>query len=304
MQVESVPGIGSTFTFTIRFGLQPESAPSCILPPVDILGMRVLVVDDNANAREILVETLTACSFNVFSVESGERAIEELEQAAAHNQPYRVVLMDWKMPGMDGLETASKIRHDENLSEIPVIVMVTAFGREEIKQKAEQVGIQGYLTKPVIPSAIYNTIVEAMALPDTGQLQSSMAGPRKRAAETILNGAMILLVEDHHINQMVAREILENAGMQVHVAVNGLEAVEVLNNGNIAYDAVLMDLQMPVMDGYEATRLIRLDERHRELPIIAMTAHAMVDEMQKCLNIGMNDHVAKPIVPERLMAVL
>ena len=304
MQVESVPGIGSTFTFTIRFGLQPESAPCCILPPVDILGMRVLVVDDNANAREILVETLTACSFNVFSVESGERAILELERAAAHNQPYRVVLMDWKMPGMDGLETASKIRHDENLSEIPVIVMVTAFGREEIKQKAEQVGIQGYLTKPVIPSAIYNTIVEAMALPNTGQLHNVMAGPRKGTAVTKLNGAMILLVEDHHINQMVAREILERAGMQVHIAVNGQEAVEVLNNRNIDYDAVLMDLQMPVMDGYEATRLIRMDERHRELPIIAMTAHAMVDEIQKCLNTGMNDHVAKPIVPERLMAVL
>ena len=143
-----------------------------------------------------------------------------------------------------------------------------------------------------------------MALPNSGQLHNVMAGPRKGTAVTKLNGAMILLVEDHHINQMVAREILERAGMQVHIAVNGQEAVEVLNNRNIDYDAVLMDLQMPVMDGYEATRLIRMDERHRELPIIAMTAHAMVDEIQKCLNTGMNDHVAKPIVPERLMAVL
>jgi PAS domain S-box-containing protein len=304
LQVNSVPGLGSTFTFTVSFGLQPDSLPSCFIPPFDIRGVRVLVVDDSASARDILLEILTACSFNAVVVSSGAAAIEELERAALKSEPYRLVLMDWKMPGMDGLETARRIRQDEKILEVPVIVMVTAFGREEIKQKAKQVGIQGFLTKPVLPSTLYNTIFEALGKPDELFLSSVRVKRQEDNAATELSGARILLVEDHPLNQQVAKEILESAGISVHIANNGKEAVDALKKEDSHYDAVLMDIQMPVMDGYEAARQIRLDERHKELPIIAITAHAMVEEKQRCLDAGMKDHLAKPLDPDKLMSVL
>ncbi|MBF0259337.1 MAG: response regulator, partial [Desulfamplus sp.] len=303
IDVNSIQGKGSTFTFTVSFGLIENKQLSCIEPVPDISGIRVLVVDDNAAGREILLESLLSSSFDACAVDSGMAAIEELEKASLESRSYRVVLMDWKMPGMDGIETAIKIRQDKRLSKIPVIVMGTAFGREEIKYKAKQVGIKGFLTKPVLPSMLYNTILEAMGMEEYALSITSSANSGKHIVPELC-GTRILLVEDHPINQQVAQELLEGANMDVHIVKNGKEAVANLSRANANYHAVLMDIQMPVMDGYEATRLIRLDPRHKELPIIAMTAHAMVEEKDRCISIGMNDHIAKPIDPDQLFSVL
>ncbi|MBF0467278.1 MAG: response regulator [Desulfamplus sp.] len=303
IHVNSTQGKGSIFTFTVSFGLTEEKQLSCLESVPDISGVRVLVVDDNAAGREILLESLISSSFDACAVDSGMAAIEELENASRKSMPYRVVLMDWKMPGMDGIETAIKIRQDKRLSEIPVIVMVTAFGREEIKYKAKQVGIKGFLTKPVLPSMLYNTILEAMGMEEYA-LSVAYSAKSAKHIWPELCGVRILLVEDHPINQQVAQELLEGANMDVHIVKNGKEAVAKLSRANASYRAVLMDIQMPVMDGYEATRLIRLDQRHKDLPIIAMTAHAMVEERDRCIGIGMNDHIAKPLDPEQLFSVL
>jgi CheY-like chemotaxis protein len=210
--------------------------------------------------------------------------------------------MDWKMPGMDGIEASQQIKDHKNLNKIPTIIMVTAYGREEVMQQAEKVGLEGFLLKPVNPSMLFDSIMEAFgeALPET----SRVVQRHEQEAEALkhIQGARLLLVEDNEINQQVAKEILEGAGLNVTIANNGQEAVNAVKENN--YDAVLMDVQMPVMDGYTATRAIRKDERFKELPIIAMTAHAMAGDEDKSLEAGMNGHVAKPIDPDQLFSTL
>jgi len=210
--------------------------------------------------------------------------------------------MDWKMPGMDGIEASRRIKNHTGLSKIPAIVMVTAYGREEVIQKAVGVGLEGFLLKPVTPSMLFDTIMQALGqkVPETSQVEQR----KEQETKTLENiqGAQLLLVEDNEINQQVAKEILEGAGLNVALANDGQEAVNAVKENE--YDAVLMDIQMPVMDGYTATREIRKDERFKELPIIAMTAHAMAGDEDKSLEAGMNGHVAKPIDPDQLFSTL
>ena len=185
---------------------------------------------------------------------SGEEGITELE-AANEDKPFELVIMDWQMPGMDGIEASKRIKHHKDLSKIPAIVLVTAYGREEVMQQAEEVGLEGFLLKPVNPSMLFDTIMQAFgeAVPET----SRVAQRHEQEAEALehIRGANVLLVEDNEINQQVAREILEGAGLNVTLANDGQEAVNAVKENN--YDAVLMDVQMPVMDGYTATREIR-----------------------------------------------
>jgi CheY-like chemotaxis protein/HPt (histidine-containing phosphotransfer) domain-containing protein len=300
--VESVPGAGSTFHFTAWFGVGSASSERKRFIP-DLAGVRALVVDDNPQAREILGDALRGFALRVESASSGQDALRELTAADAHD-PYALVLMDWHMPGMDGLETTRIIRREGRLEHIPRVVMVTAFGREDVRSEAEQIGIDGFLLKPVSASLLYDTLMELFgdapaspaAIPQAG---SAMPGDEAR-------GLRILLVEDNEMNQQVATELLESAGARVAVANDGAEAVEILTAGPEPppFDAVLMDLQMPGMDGFTATRRLRADSRFQALPIIAMTAHALVEERQRCLDAGMNDHVTKPIDPDALFAAL
>ena len=254
IRVESQPGRGSTFIFSARFGLGKETAKKHLKPVSDMRGMKVLVVDDNATSRSILQEMLESFSFEVALAPSGEEGITELENASA-GKPFELVIMDWKMPGMDGIEASKRIKNHQGLNKIPAIILVTAYGREEVMQQAGQVGLEGFLLKPVNPSILFDSIMQAFgeAVPET----SRMAHRHEQEAEVLehIRGAYVLLVEDNEINQQVAREILEGAGLVVALATNGQEAVNAVKENN--YDAVLMDVQMPVMDGYTATRKIR-----------------------------------------------
>jgi PAS domain S-box-containing protein len=303
--VESQPSQGSTFSFTANFGLGKEKAKRHFRPSPDLLGMKVLVVDDNNTSRGILQEMLESFSFEVSLAASGEEGIAELE-SEEKDKPFELVVMDWRMPGMDGIEASKRIKNHKNLSKIPPIILVTAYGREEVMQQAEDVGLEGVLIKPINPSMLFDTIMQAFgeAVPET----SRIAQRHEQEAEALkdIRGAQLLLVEDNEINQQVAKEILESAGLNVALATNGQEAVNAVKENE--YDAVLMDVQMPVMDGYTATRKIRELEAEasgqKPIPIIAMTAHAMAGDEDKSLQAGMNGHVTKPIDPEQLFATL
>ena len=300
--VESKYGLGSTFLFTAWFEIgSPEPEHKRFIP--DLAGVRALVIDDNAQAREILTAALRVFAFRVDSVSSGEDAVREI--AAADSQdPYRLVLMDWHMPGMDGLEASRIIKRDDRLQHIPKIVMVTAFGREDIRTKAEEIGIDGYLLKPVNSSLLYDTLVDLFGIAGLESHRSRVKKDDVHEHDAL--GIRILLVEDNEMNQQVATELLQSAGAIVTVASHGGEAVEMLTAGDQAppFDVVFMDLQMPEMDGHTAARLIRAQPRLQNLPIIAMTAHALVEEHQRCLDAGMNDHVSKPIDPEAMFSTL
>ena len=297
---ESQPGVGSTFHFTTWFGVgSHDKRPRLI---ADLAGIRALVVDDNAQAREILTEALRVFALRADSASSGEDAVREIA-AADSTDPYRLVLMDWHMPGLDGLQASRIIKRGERLQNIPKIVMVTAFGREEIRTQAEEIGVESYLLKPVNQSLLYDTLVDLFGV--AGEDYHSRA--RKEDAKVHdATGIRVLLVEDNEMNQQVATELLESAGAIVTVANHGGEAVKILTAGDQPpeFDVVFMDLQMPEMDGFTATKLLRADPRLRKFPIIAMTAHALVEERQRCLDAGMNDHVSKPIDPDNLFATL
>ncbi len=299
--VESEPGQGSTFSFTAVFGLGREDVKIRLTPAPNMRGLKVLVVDDNATSRDILRDMLESLSFEVTLAATGQEGIAEIEKAD-RNKPFEIVIMDWKMPGMDGIETSKRIKKNSKLKHVPQIVMVTAYGREEVMQKAEKIGLEGFLLKPVSPSVLFDTIVQARGeeLPDT----SRIAQVRQEAeALALIKGAKILLVEDNKINQQVAKEILEGAGLVVSLADDGQQAVGAVKTNT--YDVILMDIQMPVMDGYTATREIRkLKSDIRNVPIIAMTAHAMAGDEEKSLAAGMNGHVTKPIDPDQLFSAL
>jgi PAS domain S-box-containing protein len=299
---ESHYGAGSTFHFTAWFGIgSGETKRKHLIP--GIAGIRVLVVDDNVQAREILADSLKALGLTVESAASGEEAVRKLA-SADEQDPYQLVMMDWRMPGMDGLEASRIIKAGNRFKHIPKIVMVTAFGREEIRAQAQEMGIDGYLLKPVTPSTLYDTLLELFGT--AGNEADRRQITRLDATTHDANGIRILLVEDNEVNQQVATELLESAGATVKIANHGGEAVRILTEGEQPppFDILFMDLQMPEMDGFTATRLLRAHPQLQELPIIAMTAHALVEERQRCLEAGMNDHVSKPIDPDALFVTL
>jgi CheY-like chemotaxis protein len=300
IRVESSAGVGSTFYFTSWFGLKSGEKKKRFIP--DLAGIRTLVVDDNAQAREILSEQLQAFAMRTESVSSGEDAIREIVSADA-NDPYRLVLMDWYMPGMDGLDASRIIKRHDRLQNTPKIVIVTAFGREDVRTQAENIGVEGFLLKPVNSSLLYDMMMELFGL--DASTRQTVAGSDHKPEQNVA-GVRVLLVEDNELNQQVATELLESAGAIVRVANNGQEAVTLLTEGpeSQLFDVVLMDIQMPVMDGLTATRLLRAEGQFDKLPIIAMTAHALVEERQKCFDAGMNDHISKPIDPDQLFATL
>jgi two-component system, sensor histidine kinase and response regulator len=302
--VESVPGEGSTFWFTIVLDRGDEDDEKTWLDG-DVERLRVLVVDDNPVSLEIEQDLLETMSYEVTTAASGPEAIEELERSAAHGdaKPFDLVLMDWKMPEMNGLELARHIREEMRLEPEPVLILITAFGNEEIRTEAERVGVRALLTKPVNQSTLHNTILEAFGRRAIAPARAGgfADGDGWRGA---LAGVHVLLAEDNAINQQVATEILTSVGVSVEIANNGREAVERLRISPRAFDVVLMDLQMPEMDGYEATQVIRYQLEISDVPIIAMTAHAMVEERERCLATGMNDHVTKPVDPEKLYEAL
>ena len=299
--LESEPGAGSTFLFTVSVGVSAGLAQSRVAPE-RLRALSALVVDDNAAARDVLVHALVGACARVDAVSSGEEAIAAVRQHDA-DRPYDVIFMDWRMPGMDGIQAARLIKEDPSLTTRPAVVLVTAFGREDVREEAERIQMDGFLLKPVTASMLFDTLVALFA--GASQDRPVLAPLGDRHADR-LRGLRVLLAEDNEINQQIALELLEGVGATVEVANDGLEAVrKVLSQpAPPAYDVVLMDLQMPEMDGYQATREIRADSRFASFPIIAMTAHATIEERQKCLDAGMNGHVSKPIDPVSLFDTL
>jgi GAF domain-containing protein/CheY-like chemotaxis protein len=300
VKVESEAGVGSTFRVTLWLGVTERQRPRQAMP-VAIVGMRALVVDDNPLAAEILTRSLQALQMRADSVGSAREAYAALDQAAAED-PYRVVFMDHWMPEIDGAEATRKILaekgglHDKAGGTPLQIIMVTGFATEAVREAAEAAGAAGFLTKPVTLSSLYDMLVGTFA--GGGKARSALP----EAAAPNLTGIRVLLVEDNAVNQQIAVELLTRGGAAVSVANNGREAVAAIT-GVVQpppCDIVLMDMQMPVMDGHEATREIRSDPRYDSLPIIAMTAQAMAEERDQCLAEGMNDHITKPIDPDLL----
>jgi CheY-like chemotaxis protein/HPt (histidine-containing phosphotransfer) domain-containing protein len=303
IRVESEPGKGSAFIFTAVFGRARDLEKEVErIAPADLDKLKVLVVDDVASAREMLQSTLESFSFRVTCVDSGQAALDTLEAAPA-DDPFRLILMDWKMPGMDGIATSRRIKEHATLAHMPTIIMVTAYGREEVMEQAERVGLEGFLIKPVTPSTLLDTIMGVFGEKGGFRRAGRAAEDWKIQTVDAIRGAHVLLAEDNPINQQVAEELLTQTGLKVTIANNGREAVEMLDNEDV-YDAVLMDVQMPEMDGYEATGAIRQRPEFKDLPIIAMTANVMAGDREKCLEAGMNDHVAKPIEPDKLFKTL
>jgi signal transduction histidine kinase/DNA-binding response OmpR family regulator/HAMP domain-containing protein len=293
--LESEAGVGTTFYFTVWLGVGEAKAARMTVPE-KLRKLRALVVDDNPAAREILREPLSGVVSHVDTVASGKEAIAAVQQHGA-TDPYDIVFMDWRMPGMDGLQASRHIKSDETLSHPPAIVLVTAFGREEVREEAERMQLDGFLLKPVTKSMIVDTLVNVFA-----HEPGEPGGPSEGAQEARLRGARILLAEDNEINQQIAIELLQGVGATVKAVENGRLAVDLLSNGPQPppFDVVLMDLQMPDMDGYQATARLRSDPRFAALPILAMTAHATADERERCLAAGMDDHIVKPIDPNAL----
>jgi predicted ATPase/signal transduction histidine kinase/DNA-binding response OmpR family regulator/HPt (histidine-containing phosphotransfer) domain-containing protein/predicted Ser/Thr protein kinase len=292
--VTSVPGSGSTFFFTARFdlGQKPSSRiPAC---PEALHGMRALVVDDHPTSCIILCRQLESFGFRAESVASGHEALEELQRG----ESYKLVLTDWKMPVMDGLETAEKVAELFPQEQRPIILMLSAHGRQGLAEEAARLGVKEVLSKPVSTSSLLDAILNAFG----HQLAPSRT--HQVPTDESLRGAHLLLVEDNEINQQVAEELLNQAGIQVTIAGDGQVGVNMLLAQPDAFDAVLMDVQMPVMNGYEATREIRRMPQFRDLPVIAMTANALAGDREKAIAVGMNDHIAKPIDVAEMFKVL
>lgn len=300
---ESELGKGSIFYFTAEFGIQKDQKRKEFVPSIDMRGMRVLICDDNYTSREILTDALETFSFKVTAVETGEAAIGLLDKEKKN--PFELVLMDWRMPSMDGLEASRIIKQDRNIK-TPMIIMVTAFGKEDIMEQAKAIGINAFLTKPITYSLLFDTIMDIFGKESRTKHLISKSGTAYDKEMDKMQGANILLAEDNEINRQVAVELLEDMGFHVEIATNGQEAIQMVNASGVPskYHLVLMDLQMPVVDGYAATATIRKIKEYNKLPIVAMTADAMLGIKEKCLEIGMQDFVTKPINPDELQKAL
>ncbi len=297
--VNSTLGQGSTFWFSAELGIGSEQPARTLLPEPDLRGRRVLVVDDNPHARLIQAEMLRSMSFVVSEADSGQAGLDLATEAVAAGQPYAIAFVDWKMPGMNGLDACRQLA---KLTPAPKPVIVTAYGREEVFREAERIGIQLILVKPVSPSLLFDAAIRAL-----GGEAAEHDAPRRAASIghtdlSSIRGARVLLVDDNDLNQQVGRDLLEGAGLQVSIAEDGQQALDQLAEAE--FDLVLMDMQMPVMDGLTATRLIRAESRWAALPVLAMTANAMSSDRERCLAAGMNDHLAKPIDPDELFKLL
>ncbi|MBU0484075.1 MAG: cache domain-containing protein [Proteobacteria bacterium] len=294
IQVESEPERGSVFTFTLPFGQSSLRDPLREIVPAEIENLRVLIVEDNRPSRKMMTRMLESFGIHCDSVADGEAALALY--AAPDLLPHDLLFMDFRLPGRNGLAIAEEILR-RSANKKPAIILISAFADETVRAKAEAIGIRSFLAKPIKQSNLFDTIIDFLGCP-------SKSGDREELfrIDPSFAGARILLTEDNQTNQFVALEILTKAGLQVDIAENGRQAVQALTDRN--YDAVLMDIQMPEMDGIEATHRIRALAGREKLPIIAMTANAMKGDRERCLAAGMNDYISKPINRPELFRVL
>ncbi|MBF0227123.1 MAG: response regulator [Desulfobacterales bacterium] len=298
--VESIYGQGSTFYFTITLPIQSEIEKEKYTIPAQLKNERVLVVDDSEESCFIITKILKSFGFKPEVALLGIDAIEKIQQAELNGKQFKLITMDFMMPGMSGIEVSRKIRRELKID--TPIIMMTIFGREE-EERAKDVGINGFLTKPISPSVFFTTIMNIFGTKNQKiyKQDESITTPLSELKEK-LKGMRVLLAEDNLTNQEIASAVLKGAGIEFEIANNGKEAVKKVKNGQ--FQVVLMDIQMPEMDGYQATRAIREDDSFDNLPIIAMTAHAMKGDAERCLASGMNGYVTKPISQKKLFQTL
>lgn len=303
--VVSQPGLGSTFTFSVVLELDNRSSGEIFAPSETFLKLRILAADDNPAARQIIREIFQEWDMSIDLVASGAEVIGALENATAASMPYDLVLLDWKMPGMDGVATIKAMRENPALRKRPVAVMITAYGTDEFIAEAGQADIAAFIAKPVGRRALFDTI--SNLFPAIAMQQSVPQEPESTLPMVLpsLRGLRVLLVEDNEINREIAIELLTDAGLLVDSVENGRMACDQMSEASASrYAAILMDVQMPEMDGIEAAGIIRRQWSAKNLPIIAMTAHAYEEERQRCFAAGMDDHVAKPVDPVALIRTL
>lgn len=299
ISVESQYGKGSKFSFSLPFTIQEHKEKKRIIPE-DIQHLKTLIVDDNLNSLEVLKHYLEDFTFSVDTADNGAQALKQFQDSHESEDPYRLVLLDWKMPGLNGNEVARQMRHidEKNLSRI---VIVTNYSRDDIREESDRLNLDSFLLKPVSQSILYDTVIDIFG--HENESAAVKQHVQRDISQVVFNNTNILLVEDNQINQQVAQELLEATGISVSLANHGGEALKRIQS-NEEFDLVLMDLQMPVMDGYEATRQIRKQHNKEELPIVAMTADAMQGVREKVLETGMNDYLTKPIEPERVFTTI
>ena len=303
--IESIEGSGSTFWFTAVFGKQPQREPGEGMPQTDIRGVRILAMDDNATNRLVLAEQLALLGVRHAEVENAAKAMDMLRSARAEDDPFRIVLMDMHMPEMDGESLGRAIKADPELSDT-ILVMMTSLGRRGDAKRLEAIGFSAYLTKPVKQSQLYDCLVTVLgAGVASAKTSETVLVTRHTISEARRRKVRILLAEDNVTNQLVALRILENLGFRAYTVTNGQEAIKALET--IPYDIVFMDVQMPVMDGFEATRVIRSGKTKAPnpgIPIIAVTANAMKGDRERCIEAGMDDYISKPFAPQALAAAI
>ena len=301
--VESTPGQGSTFRFTAVLQRDTSSTSTAVptTRPADLDGLRVLVIDDHAAAREIGLALCQQLGLQADSGSNGHQALEQVQQAIKQGRPYDLLLIDWNMPGMNGLETLQHLQQQYG-AQAPLPVLFTSYDMDEARQQAEsmQVSLKGTLTKPLTVATLGHALQHALGHAGT---DTAAADTGLQAAATRLHGARALLVEDNDMNQELATELLRTMGISTILAGHGQIALDILASDS-AFDVILMDCQMPVMDGYTATQHIRQQPGLAHLPIIAMTANAMQEDREKALAIGMVDYITKPIDPDALVNTL
>ena len=293
--VDSTPGEGSTFWFTLHLTAS-EIPVAMAVDDMDYGALHVLVADDNSSARRILTEYLQASGVTVDVATSGHEALAAIQDA---EYDYDLLLLDWKMPELDGVATVERLRQMPTTHQLPKIIMVSAYDRDDIAPQLDTLGISAFLLKPFTLRTLLSTIRTVLM-----QQGDTTSDPAAKADEAIVkwNNVPVLLVDDNDLNQELACELLEQAGFQVTIADNGQRALDLLPTQPFAL--VLMDIQMPVMDGYTASRTIRLDPAYAQLPIIAMTADAMERDYQRAIDAGMNDYISKPIDIPKMFGTL
>lgn len=300
--VESEYGKGSKFIFLARFRKAAKEVSKRVLPSSVLQGTRVLIVDDNENSLHILKMYLESMGLLVSSAQSGTEALQTARQAAQAGQPYDIAIIDWKMPEMDGMTLARHLRELPQPSHPLKVLLISAHNQHDMLVQIEEQLIDGILTKPFRQTELLQAVSKMLGVEHTVSSKLTLNDVYDQTAVARVSGARLLLAEDNEINQLVAEELLTKAGISVVIATNGKEAIALLQEQN--FDGVLMDMQMPEMDGITATRKIRKDARFANLPIIAMTANVMAHDREKYLAAGMNDYIGKPIDPEKMLAVL
>ncbi len=302
IRVESTPGTGSKFIFTARFRKAEKQMSNRQIAHDNFHNLRVLAVDDNESSLQILKDYLEASFLSTAVASNGQEALDTILRASDQGAPVDLAIIDWKMPQMDGIELAQKIAEMPDLRVRPKVLLVSAYIHNQMLPHLDEQVVNGILEKPLQPSNLYDAIAKIFRMDASTTGRFAFGSQFNPELVTRIRGASILLVEDNEINQQVAQELLESFGVTVMVAGNGLEAIALLQDEQ--FDGVLMDIQMPVMDGVSATREIRKDPKFSRLPIIALTANVMVSEQNEFLDAGMNDHIGKPIDPNRLVATL